>query len=212
LSPSATRTPRKKEAFKSPSLKSPPPAFKQGTPRMTSKKSYSVDDRTSDFSAQIIQGFVKEGFPSLQYGGHVHFVDGTSAPYLIGGWGEQVRDPDDEWSHITKKYTIIRLIPTQGSSQKSLELKWMDDQTLKLVIAWPSWFSKISNHVGFQEGEEKARVFNSSHKAMESMQNNRQAKVENPNVAKELKRIVDDGCFQFEGPMKTGILSYSRGT
>ena len=168
------------------------------------KASYSVDDLTSDFSAQIIQVYVDEGMSSLQYGGHVHFGSGISVPYLIGGWDEQIRDPNDEWTRITKKYTIIRLIPTQGFSLKSLELKWMDAQTLKLVVPWPSWFTKISNHVGFQEGEDKARIFDSDHKAMESMQNNKAAKVENPNVENKLKRIVDDGCFQFERPMKTG--------
>jgi hypothetical protein len=208
LSPSATRTPRKKAAIKSPAFKSPSlksPAFNQVTPRMTPKKApYGVDDLTNDFSAQIIQAYVEEGMSSLQYGGHVHFGSGISIPYLIGGWGEQVRDPNDEWTRITQKYTIIRLIPTQGFSLKSLELKWMDDQTLKLIIPWPSWFTKISNQVGFQEGEEEGRIFDSDHKAMESMQNNRQAKVENPNVANRLKRIVDTGCFQFERPMKTG--------
>jgi hypothetical protein len=171
---------------------------------MTSKKAYSVDDLTSDFSAQIIQTYVEDGMLTLQYGGHVRFGTGISVPYLIGGWGEQIWDPNDEWSHITKKYTIIRLIPTQGFSLKSLELKWMDAQTLKLIVPWPSWFTKISNHVGFQEGEDKARVFDSDHKAMSSMQNNKAAKVENPNVEDKLKRIVDDGCFQFERSMKTG--------
>jgi hypothetical protein len=28
--------------------------------------------------------------------------------------------------------------------------------------------------------------------------------VENPNAERKLKRIVDNGCFQFERPMKTG--------
>jgi hypothetical protein len=74
---------------------------------------YGVDDLTTDFSAQIIQGFVEEGLSSLQYGGQANFGNGISVPYLIGGWGEQVRDPNDEWTRITKKYTIIRLIPTQ---------------------------------------------------------------------------------------------------
>jgi hypothetical protein len=87
---------------------------------------------------------------------------------------------------------------------KSLGLKWMDAQTLKLIVPWPSCFTKISNHVGFQEGEDKARVFDSDHKAMASMQNNKAAKMENPNVENKLKRIVDEGCFQFERPMKTG--------
>jgi hypothetical protein len=216
-------TPSRKKAFKSPSLKSPSlkspplkspplkspplrsPAFNQVTPRMSSKKaSYSVDDLTSDFSAQIIQGFLDEGLSSMEYGGHVEFGAGISVPYLIGGWGEQVVDPLDDWSHITKKYTIIRLIPTQGFSLKSLELKWVDAQTLKLIIPWPTWFSQISNQVGLQEGEEKGRVFDSSHKAMESMRNNKKAKVEDPNAPRERKRIVDNGCFQFERPMKTG--------
>jgi hypothetical protein len=151
LSPSATTTtPRKKAAFKSPSIRSPPPAFNQVTPRMSSKKEYIVDDLTRDFSSQIIQTFVDGGLSSLQYGGHVHFGDGISVLYLIGGWGEQVVDPNDDWSQITKKYTIIRLIPTQGFSLKSLELKWLDDQTLKLIVPWPSWFTKISNHISLQ--------------------------------------------------------------
>ena len=201
LSPSATRTPIKKAAF--PPLKSP--VFNQVTPKMSSKKAaYSVDDLTTDFSASIIQGFQKEGLSTLQYGGHVDFGDGLSVPYLIGGWGEQVVDPNDEWSSITQKFTIIRLIPSQAFSLKSLELKWIDPQTLKLVVPWPSWFGKISNHVGFQEGEAKSRVFHAGHPALSSMQNNKQARVENPNVENKLKRIVDNGCFQFERPMKTG--------
>jgi hypothetical protein len=87
---------------------------------------------------------------------------------------------------------------------KSLELKWMDDQTLKFIIPWPSWFTKISNQVGFQEGEEEGRIFDPDHKPMESMQNNKQSKVEDPNAEKTMKRIVDSGCFQFERPSKTG--------
>jgi hypothetical protein len=204
LSPSATTTTRKKAAFKSPSLRSPPPAFNQVAPMMSSKKAYSVDDLTSDFSAQIIQGFVDGGISSLQYGGHVHFGDGISVPYLIGGWREQVVDPNDEWSQISKKYTILRLIPTQGFSLKSLELKWVDAQTLKLILPWPYWFTKISNHISLQEGEEEGRVFASGYAALASMQNNKQAKVEDPNVENKLKRIVDNGCFQLERPMKTG--------
>ena len=93
--------------------------FKTPTPRMSKKKapakkaaSYGVDDLTTDFSASIIQGFQKEGLSTLQYGGHVDFGDGLSVPYLIGGWGEQIVDPNDEWSSITQKYTIIRLIPS----------------------------------------------------------------------------------------------------
>jgi hypothetical protein len=40
---------------------------------------------------------------------------------------------------------------------------------------------------------------------MKSMQNNKQSKVENPDAERKLKRIVvDNGCFQFERPMKTG--------
>jgi hypothetical protein len=191
-------------ASKSAAKSSAKPAARPAARPAATMPDYSVDDLTSDFSAQIIQGFVEEGLSSLQYGGHVHFGDGISVPYLIGGWGEQVRDPNDEWTRITKKYTIIRLIPTQGFSLKSLELKWIDAQTLKLVIPWPSWFTKISNQVGFQEGEDEGRIFDSDHKAMESMQNNKQAKVENPNVPNSMKRIVDSGCFQFERPMKTG--------
>ena len=30
----------------------------------------------------------------------------------------------------------------------------------------PSWFSRISNHVGFQEGEAEARVFSAEHAAL----------------------------------------------
>jgi hypothetical protein len=63
---------------------------------------YGINELTSDFSAQIIQGFVEDGLSSLQYGGHVNFGDGISVPYLIGGWGEQVVDPNDDWSQITK--------------------------------------------------------------------------------------------------------------
>jgi hypothetical protein len=59
-------------------------------------------------------------------------------------------------------------------------------------------------HVGFQEGEAAGRVFAAGHAALASMQNNKQAKVENANPSKDLKRIVDDGCFQFERLMKTG--------
>jgi hypothetical protein len=72
---------------------------------MSSKKAYGVDDLISNFSAQIIQGFLDEGLSSMQYGGHVEFGVGISIPYLIGGWREQVVDPLDDWSHITKKYT-----------------------------------------------------------------------------------------------------------
>jgi hypothetical protein len=87
---------------------------------------------------------------------------------------------------------------------KSLELKWLHARTLKLIVPWPSWFTKISNHISLQEGEEEGRVFASGHAALASMQNNKQAKVEDPNVENKLKRIVDNGCFQFERPMKTG--------
>jgi hypothetical protein len=205
----------KSPSARTPAIKSPParsartpaiksPAFKKVTPKMSSKKTYGVDELTQDFSTQIIQGFVDEGLSSLQYGGQVDFGHGISVPYLIGGWSEQIRDPKDEWSHITKKNTIIRVIPTQGFSLKTLELKWVDSQTLKLLIPWPSWFSKVSNHVGMQEGEQVGRVFSEGHQAMESMQNNKQSKVENPNASRELKRIVDNGCFQFERPMKMG--------
>ena len=194
------------EGFKTPS---PKKQKATPTPRMSKKKatpkkaaSYGVDDLTTDFSASIIKGFEKEGLSTLQYGGHVDFGDGISVPYLIGGWGEQIVDPSDEWSSITQKYTIIRLIPSQAFSLKALELKWIDPQTLKLTVPWPSWFGKISNHIGFQEGETKSRVFHAGHPALASMQNNKQAKVENPNVENKLKRIVDSGCFQFERPMK----------
>ena len=198
------------EGFKTPTPKKQK-ATPTPTPRMSKKKapakkaaSYGVDDLTTDFSASIIKGFEKEGLSTLQYGGHVDFGDGISVPYLIGGWGEQIVDPSDEWSSITQKYTIIRLIPSQAFSLKALELKWINPQTLKLTVPWPSWFGKISNHIGFQEGETKSRVFHAGHPALASMQNNKQAKVENPNVENKLKRIVDDGCFQFERPMKTG--------
>jgi hypothetical protein len=197
-------TPKKTKAVASASKPAAKSAAKSVAKSVAKMSDYDVDDLTSDFSAQIIQAYVDDGMSTLQYGGHVHFGTGISVPYLIGGWDEQIRDPNDEWSHITKKYTIIRLIPTAGFSLQSLELKWVDAQTLKLVIPWPSWFTKISNHVGFQEGEDKARIFDVDHKAMNSMQNNKAAKVENPNVENKLKRIVDDGCFQFERPMKTG--------
>jgi hypothetical protein len=167
-------------------------------------KSYGVDELTEDFSTQIIQGFVNEGMSSLQYGGQVDFGDGMSCPYLIGGWSETVTKPGDEWSHITMKYSIIRIIPSASFSYKSLELKWLDNQTLKLTCPWPSWFSKVSNHVGMQQGEEADRVFHQGHPAMTSMQNNKQSKVEDPNAINKLKRIVDTGCFQFERPMKMG--------
>jgi hypothetical protein len=39
---------------------------------------------------------------------------------------------------------------------------------------------------------------------MESMQNNKQSKVENPNAERKLKRVVDNDSFQFKRPMKTG--------
>jgi hypothetical protein len=69
----------------------------KSAPKSASKMlDYGVEDLTSDFSAQIIQGFAEEGLSTLQYGGHVHFGSGISVPYLIGGWGEQVRDPNDE--------------------------------------------------------------------------------------------------------------------
>jgi hypothetical protein len=176
-------TPRKKKvtvpAFAS--------ASKSAAKSAAKMPEYGVDDLTTDFSAQIIQGFVEEGLSSLQYGGQVDLGNGISIPYLIGGWGEQVRDLNDEWTRITEKYTIIRLILTQGFSLKSLELKWLNAQTLKLTIPWLSWFTNISNQVGFQEGEEKARFFDSDHKAMESMQSNKQLKVENPNAERKLK-------------------------
>jgi hypothetical protein len=202
-----TPTPRKKAALKSPLIKSPPlkSPFKQVTPIMSSRsKSYGVDDLCQDFSTQIIQGFVNEGMSSLQYGGQVDFGDGMSCPYLIGGWSETVTKPGDEWSHITMKYSIIRIIPSASFSYKSLELKWLDDQTLKLTCPWPSWFSKVSNHVGMQHGQVANRLFHQGHPAMTSMQNNKQSKVEDPNATNKLKRIVDTGCFRFERPMKMG--------
>jgi hypothetical protein len=196
---SAARSPQK-APFKSPPIKSP--AFKKITPKMSSKKTYDVDELCKDFSTQIKQGFVDEGMSSLQYGGQVDFGDGLSCPYLIGGWSEQL--PKDEWSHITMKYTIIRVIPTASFSYKSLELKWLDDQTLKLTCPWPSWFSKVSTHVGMQHGQVANRLFHQGHPAMTSMQNNKQSKVEDPNATNKLKRIVDTGCFRFERPMKMG--------
>jgi hypothetical protein len=193
------KTPTKKKkvtiaAAASASKANPTPA-----PKMSG---YGVDDLCQDFSTQIIQGFVNEGMSSLQYGGQVDFGDGMSCPYLIGGWSEQL--PKDEWSNVTMKYTIIRVIPTASFSYKSLELKWLDDQTLKLTCPWPSWFSKVSNHVGMQQGEDADRVFHQGHPAMTSMQNNKQSKVEDPNAINKLKRIVDTGCFRFERPMKMG--------
>jgi hypothetical protein len=193
------KTPTKKKkvtiaAASSASKANPTPA-----PKMSA---YGVDDLCQDFSTQIIQGFVNEGMSSLQYGGQVDFGDGMSCPYLIGGWSEQL--PKDEWSNVTMKYTIIRVIPTASFSYKSLELKWLDDQTLKLTCPWPSWFSKVSNHVGMQHGQVANRLFHQGHPAMTSMQNNKQSKVEDPNATNKLKRIVDTGCFRFERPMKMG--------
>jgi hypothetical protein len=176
------------------------PAFKPAA----KMSDYSVDDLTRDFKSQVIQGYLQQGLSSLQYGGHVDFGHGISVPYLIGGWKEQVDDPHDDFNQIERKYSIIRVIPVQGFSLDSLELHWVDKQTLRLVIPWPSWFTKIANHVGLQDKKEASRVFHRGHAAVESMVNNRNAKVENPNAGKGKKRIVDDGVFRFERPMMTG--------
>ena len=68
---------------------------------------------------------------------------GVGSPLLLGRFEVETLNQDD-FTTTKEVYLIIRWIPHVMVSNKSIDVQWVDQHTLELIIRWPRFFSKIT--------------------------------------------------------------------
>jgi hypothetical protein len=182
------------EGFKTPSPKKQKATPKTTTPRRmvkkaTPRKVVNINDLTKSFDGTSL-----DGLP--------HMVStGLGFPVLCGQYTKEKRI--SPFKLECNSFVLIRMIPHNCLTERMVTLEWTDEYTLVVTIQWPSFFSKIGDHVSFQKGSTDPAEFHSSddHMVFNSVARylEQRADLSDENNPKVIYKIV----FKFDNPMDT---------
>ena len=131
---------------------------------------------------------------------------GVGSPLLLGRFEVETLNQDD-FTTTKEVYLIIRWVPHVMVNDKSIDVQWVDQHTLELIIRWPRFFSKITRHIGFQSANTEAKFqFEANSPVFKSMFNLLACRAERSDPKNIF--FFDKWQIDFENPMdKTFIRS-----